>query len=132
MGREIRKVPADWKHPKDDQDEFVGLHDQTYEESLAEEDYGQKPEWFREAFTSEPTHYQLYETVTEGTPMSPVFETKEELGDWMMIHPDPVWGQRSREAVDAFLESEWSISMMMIGGKVMDGMEAMVQPEKEK
>ncbi|RLC88690.1 MAG: hypothetical protein DRJ03_02095 [Chloroflexi bacterium] len=32
---------------------------------------------------AERTHYQMYESVTEGTPMSPVFETPEELARWL-------------------------------------------------
>ena len=130
MGREIRRVPADWEHPKDDRGLLISLINSTFDDrGDPEED--DEPEWYRRAFTSEPTHYQLYETVTEGTPLSPVFETKEELGIWMMANPDPVWGQRSQAAVDAFLESEWSISMMGIGNKVIDGMEALVQPKEE-
>jgi hypothetical protein len=34
------------------------------------------------------THWQYYEEVTEGTPLSPVFSSPEELASWMSIH-DP-------------------------------------------
>jgi hypothetical protein len=32
---------------------------------------------------SERTHYQMYETVTEGTPISPVMPTPEDLAHWL-------------------------------------------------
>lgn len=32
---------------------------------------------------AERTHYQMYETTTEGTPISPVFETPEQLARWL-------------------------------------------------
>ena len=31
----------------------------------------------------ERTHYQMYETCTEGTPISPVMETPENLARWL-------------------------------------------------
>ena len=37
----------------------------------------------RPAFTEEPTHFQMYQTVSEGTPVSPVFATKKELHQWL-------------------------------------------------
>ncbi len=131
MGREIRRVPPDWVHPQDGKGGFEPLFNKTFDDR-DDPEWDDQPEWYRPAFESEPTHYQLYETVTEGTPMSPVFETKEELGKWMMANPDPVWGQRSRAAVDVFLEEEWSISMMVVGDKVIDGMEALVQLDDNK
>ena len=43
------------------------------------------PEYYRPAWTpGQATHYQLYETVSEGTPMSPVFETLDELAEWLI------------------------------------------------
>jgi len=38
------------------------------------------PDWNE----SERTHYQAYENVTEGTPISPVFATEEEMIDWLV------------------------------------------------
>lgn len=37
------------------------------------------PQWEPE----ERTHYMMYETVTEGSPISPAFETPEELARWL-------------------------------------------------
>lgn len=41
-------------------------------------------EFYRPEFKSEPTAYQIYENVTEGTPISPVFETEEEMFNWLI------------------------------------------------
>jgi hypothetical protein len=32
---------------------------------------------------AERTHYQMYESTTEGTPISPVYETPEQLARWL-------------------------------------------------
>jgi len=37
------------------------------------------PDWTEE----ERTHYQMYETTSEGTPISPVMETPEDLARWL-------------------------------------------------
>lgn len=46
------------------------------------EDY--RPDWPKE----EITHFQMYEDVTEGTPVSPVFATREELARWLANNLD--------------------------------------------
>jgi hypothetical protein len=37
-------------------------------------------------------HLQMYETTTEGTPMSPVFAKAEELAQWLADHEVSVFG----------------------------------------
>ena len=71
MGVEIIKVPKGWKHPHDDDGEPVpGGH----LELLYEIDDGEK------------SCYQLYENVSEGTPISGVFDSKSELVVWLTEH----------------------------------------------
>lgn len=121
MGREIRMVPKDWEHPKNENGSYIPLYDGSFkdcdEEWMAEwekwkeglcrsyraeerwepideankkmlfsdysgrrpnqEDY--MPEWKDE----EKTHLQMYETCSEGSPISPVMETPEELARWL-------------------------------------------------
>jgi hypothetical protein len=99
MGREVRKVPKDWEHPRDHRGHLIPLHDRSYaqeaQEFLAianekglqeaveymnlprEEDF--MPDWP----PSERTHVQMYEDTSEGTPISPVFATIEELARWL-------------------------------------------------
>lgn len=40
--------------------------------------------------------YQLWETVSEGSPISPVFKTPEELADWLVSSPDYKWARNDR------------------------------------
>jgi hypothetical protein len=114
MGREVRRVPADWKHPQN-ADGYVPLFDgfnkdlREWDEGAAQwakglrsdykggwvphgesysyeeytggrpvpEDY--TPDWPAE----QRTHLMMYETTSEGTPISPAFETPEELARWL-------------------------------------------------
>ena len=60
----------------------------------------------RPAFTSEPTGYQIYETVSEGTPVSPVFETLADMEAWLVGHG------YSSKAASAFCKQGWVPSMI--------------------
>lgn len=118
MGREVRKVPKDWKHPKNEQGYYKPLLD-GYNAALAAWDMG-KLKWdegFRDDFNggwkaklpdetgtfedwegprpvksrympdwpaSQRTHFQMYETTSEGTPISPVMESPESLARWLV------------------------------------------------
>ncbi|KKK76209.1 hypothetical protein LCGC14_2865960 [marine sediment metagenome] len=114
MGREVRRVPKDWQHPKDKDGHDQPMFDESFREAAEhwlrecilwskgkhpdqqkgikdipkyywqwdgeppDEDY-YRPEWPEE----ERTHIQMYETCSEGTPISPVMETPEELAKWL-------------------------------------------------
>ena len=111
MGREIRRVPPNWEHPRDRRGNYQPLHDEEYEtaakkwvDAFLKWENGKDPdreeyetryywdwaggppdeEYYRPAFTDEPTHYQIYETVSEGTPTSPVFATLDEMKGWLI------------------------------------------------
>lgn len=66
----------------------------------------------------EKTWYQAYETVSEGTPVTPPFATKEELIDYLVDHGD-FWDQQrgnggwSRENAQSFVEKEWAPTMII-------------------
>lgn len=146
MGREVRRVPANWEHPKEynayrkedcykpllpfsfdgsfddwlnsDVPEWLegrkkwseglvkdyrggwkpipweewrsGSDSYRYEDIKTWEDYAgtcpaspdpkdYMPDWPEE----ERTHWQMYEDTSEGTPISPVFETPEKLARWL-------------------------------------------------
>jgi hypothetical protein len=121
MGREVRRVPADWQHPKNERGNYIPLlgssFSQRHAEWMAEKaqwdaglvrDYSQSPWGWKsrehiecEAFEewhgrepraefympdwpdSERTHFQMYEDVSEGTPISPVMESPEALAQWL-------------------------------------------------
>ncbi len=111
MGREVRKVPAGWEHPKQ-----VCPHSPWAGGCSDARRNGGKCYLpvFEEDFVTdgERTHYQVYETVSEGTPMSPVFATKEELIEWL-VNDGGQDGPHSRKAAEAFVKNEWAPSMVI-------------------
>lgn len=175
MGREIRRVPKGWEHPRQQckHSPWAGgctdakrnggmcyqpLYDRDFEthavqwladcadweannpksgraEWEAEEgerkffwEYdGDPPDrtYYRPKWSDEErTCYQMYETVSEGTPVSPVFETKEALVDYLVNYGD-FWDQFraqeeggptgwKRENAEAFVKHEWAPSMIAI------------------
>jgi len=101
MGREVRRVPADWQHPKD---VMTGRYrplesGHVYEkikadflEKLASDGLQAAIEWCgvpdqNDFMPNWPvdqcTHYMMYEDASEGTPISPAFETPEALARWL-------------------------------------------------
>jgi hypothetical protein len=127
MGREVRRVPADWEHPKDGlyrdgSTRYKPLFDGSFTERLAEY-LEEKAKWERGEFPSyadaeskllsfeewssdapreedympdwpEPkrTHLMMYETCSEGTPISPAFLTPEELARWLVDNNASAFG----------------------------------------
>lgn len=73
--------------------------------------------------------YQLWETVTEGSPISPVFNSPEELADWLTSSPDYSW-RRNDEGVSygtwlSFIYGPgWAPSMVSLNNEVMSGVQA--------
>lgn len=86
------------------------------------------------------TWYQVYETVSEGTPVSPPFETQDELIEYLVKDGD-FWDQKrrkegrstimncdpwSREAAEKFVKSTgWAPSFIVTGGQVKSGVDAL-------
>ena len=152
MGREIRRVPPNWEHPREKctrsfclnckGSHYTPLYDQDYDsaaqdwlEGLREWennphrlegyryywDYEGPPpteESYRPKWTVEPTWYQVYETVSEGTPVTPPFATKEELAQYLAKHGD-YWYQHKQfggtkptiEQARAFVDEGWAPTM---------------------
>lgn len=191
MGREIRKVPANWNHPKKPDGDYKCLHQYDFDESYKEwkkelkewyeghrlwqegkyKNYDDRViskqdvliEWandisdyrakysFTENYKREeeelyrsgnPTYtdvagepplapnpdeympkgewYQLFETISEGSPITPPFATKEELVEWLSKNPD-FWGtQWNPEAAKDVVESGHAMSMIMANGKIYE------------
>lgn len=62
--------------------------------------------------------WQLWETVSEGSPISPVFESSSGLVDWL-CSPDYTWGgPLERADAEALVGSGWMPSMIMVGGTI--------------
>ena len=77
-----------WKQGKhEDQVKYPSsLKGTTFREYCEFQGRSPNPEYYRErAWTEEEaTCYQIYETVSEGTPVSPVFETLDQMVEWMI------------------------------------------------
>lgn len=150
MGREIRMVPPNWEHPKKADGRYQPMFNRTFKEASKEwldglkeweasnrsatddceywEWHGDPPdrEYYLPEWDAEPTWYQVYETVSEGTPVTPPFATKEDLIDYLVKHGD-FWYQSdisekgysnfrsipSREAAVAFVEGGSAPSLII-------------------
>ena len=138
MGREIRRVPLGWQHPKDYRGHYKPINDQPWREAMRNwlDDYGDEwetwtdeediesppqPEYYRPEWSEEPTAYQVYETVSEGTPTSPVFATQDNLRAWLLEQG------HSEKAADAFIAGGWAPSFVvnMSVGIMVEGINAL-------
>jgi len=168
MGREIRRVPGDWQHPRYTTEDaprpqligkYKALYDNDLESAAIEwmdnlalwqagkhpdqcesckyywqwaggppdEDSYRERKWTEE----EATHYQMYETVSEGTPVTPVFAKLEHLRDHLAAHGTE-WdnGPWPIDAAQRFIENQWAPSMIVVGGQVKQVNESGFYPEK--
>lgn len=128
MGREVRRVPADWQHPhdgttyRDGSIRYISLFEGPFSVHLAEYE-AEKAKWERGEFPSyadedskklsysewdgdppsaedympewteeEKTHLMMYETCSEGSPISPAFKTPEELARWLVDNNASAFG----------------------------------------
>jgi hypothetical protein len=132
MGREIRRVPLNWEHPKEEkynyqtsqyEDSFIPMHDENY--NVAAKAWIEKFELWKEGkhpqqlepdnqyayvwdYEGDPPSkryylpdwpeneqlgYRLYETVSEGTPVSPAFASLDELAEYLAEYGD-FWDDR--------------------------------------
>jgi hypothetical protein len=98
VSREVRRVPANWQHPKNPDGTFVrlcsadrisDLMNAYIEEGWPSDIANSKasrdcmPTWS----AAEATHFMLYESISEGTPLTPAFAEVEELAKWCSEHP---------------------------------------------
>lgn len=69
----------------------------------------------------------LYQTVSEGTPVTPVFATAEELIDYLAtVGEDFSQKPMRREAAEALVRGGWAPSGAMVGGKFYSNEEALM------
>lgn len=125
MGREVRRVPASWQHPKTARfnisepgqiaERYLPLlpYDclveriQALKSAFAEvptsnermarfteimADYEPKGDYMPNFPPGTATHYMMYETCSEGTPISPAFSTPEALAGWLADTGASVFG----------------------------------------
>jgi len=122
MGREVRMVPKNWEHPKDKSGNYIALFDSDFEECADnwdkeyskwnrgiypvyaneeskkmgyEEFEGERPDkndYMPSFLDGTKNYYMMYETTTEGKPISPAFETPEELARWLYDNKASAFG----------------------------------------
>jgi hypothetical protein len=68
----------------------------------------QHPKTMLSCGREDATWYQLWETVSEGTPVTPPFATKEELVQYLVEHGDFHDQYRRQEGVKGFKCTPWS------------------------
>ena len=168
MGREVRKVPADWQHPKHNVREWrTGRMVERYKPLLPGERYQPEvDEWdeecakwksgWRPDYCTDPksrsmtyeqysgqrphkddympdwpaeqrTHLMMYENTSEGTPISPAFETPEELARWLADSEASSFGNgtASYEGWLRVAKGGWAPSAVSIGGgQLVSGVDA--------
>src|SRR5574338_986242 len=101
MRKEVRVVPRNWEHPKDGDNNFIaklygfekflddlkkeinknGLRKTLKEYVVIDIDIYMDNDW--KDRNLKPELFMMYENTTEGTPISPAFETLEELARWL-------------------------------------------------
>lgn len=64
--------------------------------------------------------WQLWETVTEGSPVSPVLPTREAFVDWLVLNG------YTRKAAEAFTKDGWCPNAIGVDGKIYEGIESAV------
>jgi hypothetical protein len=169
MGREIRRVPPNWEHPKKEvfdplvramTKRYQPLFDRPFAPAMREwiadweaweagthEDFAAHskdcpnywdwssgppdPHYYRPNWKEgEATWWQVYETVSEGTPVSPPFATPDELVNYLATHGD-FWDQKrgdgpwDRRNAETFVKAGWAPSMTIMNGELRmarDGM----------
>ena len=152
MGREVRKVPKDWEHPKEVtfdwrvgnlvekyrplsnnySIDFADFEKDVREMGLKEavEYWGGGPsedDYMPEWADDEATHFMMYEDTSEGTPISPAFATIEELARWLADNGASAFG-RNTATYEQWLstcQQGYAISAVGVPGKgIISGVEA--------
>lgn len=137
MGREVLRVPLDFDHKGvwpgyvdyiDDCpcDKFKAAKwtDEDGTEHIDEDDCALDSEKNCPYQYPVPTGpgWQVWETVSEGSPATPVFATKEELIDHIVKYGmGGIFRYVSREAAERFVDRAWCPTAVMTSNKVQDG-----------
>lgn len=172
MGREVRRVPADWKHPKhwtpclhgmeerhkplspgEDYQRLVDEWDKECAKWKAGErpDYctgesrllcyeqwaGQRPhrdDYMPNWPAEQRTHLMMYEDTSEGTPISPAFETPEELARWLVDNNASAFGSEtaSYEGWLRVARGGFACSAVIQDGVMQSGVDGLTDPVSQE
>lgn len=167
MGREIRRVPPNWEHPRKRNGEYESLYDGSLYQEMSKEwhesyllwvkgihhyqltyrDNSHKFKYFfeydmppnKEEYTDvnpkECSWYQVYQTVSEGYPVTPPFATQEELINYLVEKGD-FWMQKEfdlgeinkrgydRKAAEQFVKEDgYAPSFVVSNGIIYENIE---------
>jgi hypothetical protein len=166
MSREVRRVPANWQHPKFkhfdwirriEEERYQPMHDQPFAPAMREWiaaweawERGERPDYCTEENMALPywewegpppdpnyyrpdwpeaerTHLMMYESTSEGTPISPAFETPEELARWLADNNASAFGgsTASYEAWLRIARGGYAPSAIAVNGVLSSGVEAL-------
>ncbi len=120
---------------------YVGEGKNPLAEWLLDAGVPPNPAYYRPWRDDEATWVQVWETVSEGTPVSPPFATRAALVEHLVAHSDEVdekyghasergitLGGYSREQVEALVNVGSVPSIRMVEGKLYAGIEAAARP----
>jgi len=126
MGRELKRVALDfsWELNK----VWIGFYCPYYpDDGNFETPYH---EYICDSWQSiEPPKgdgWQVWETVSEGSPISPVFATSDEMVRWLTDQG------YSELAAKEFAKQGWAPSMIMIGGSFYNDIESLAHMKDER
>lgn len=129
MGREVRPVALGWEHPRepgrgrDGTPWFIPLHSREslqwrmkWRAEHPDDPDEQEPvdlgEYMPEIPEGAAVGWAFYETVSEGTPCSPVFASKDELAAWL-ASPEAGRDRMAAGAAARFVAAGWAPSFVM-------------------
>lgn len=152
MGREVRRVPADWRHPLYTEEtaphsravgRYIPMLDGGYAEDAADflekanaeglqgaiDYYGEAPKqenYMPDWPDEQRTHFMMYENTSEGTPISPAFATPEELARWLCDTGASAFATQTAtyEAWLRVAKGGFTPSAVLCGGVLASGVEA--------
>lgn len=154
MGREVRMVPAGWEHPKQANGLYLPLFKgsdyakdkERWDNYNPEEYYGwSRKRAVREGYIAKPrledympnwnpeeaTHLMMYETVSEGTPISPAFATPEELAKWLAKNSASAFGELTAtyEQWLGMIRAGWAPSATIVNNSLVSGVSVIADRE---
>ena len=107
MGRQLVRLPPGFCHPRGQDGALIpGAHLEQL--------------WY--TLDEQKTCFQIYENVSEGTPVSPIFASGAELCGWLTSHGV------SAEAADLFLKQGFAPSFVLTENGLLDGIQGLTPP----
>lgn len=153
MGREVRRVPADWQHPRYTEENapharavgrYIPMWNGGYDNAATDwlekanaegieaaiDEYGDAPkrgDYMPDWPDEQRTHFMMYEDTSEGTPISPAFATPEELARWLADTGASSFADQtaSYEAWLRIANGGFAPSAVLVGGQFVSGVTAL-------